>query len=174
MKVKTADLSGAALRLLVARLEGYEVGIYTTEEQWNDTWADFPRRQLPELETSVRPTLKAEICFMNGDCYRSLFSSKLATATGCGYMQFDTNWGQSGPIIDREGIAIRRTRSGTWYATKHLGDGERAPWTKFICVNKEKRKQVRFNGPTALIAGLRCYVASQMGDEVDVPEEIME
>jgi hypothetical protein len=28
-------------------------------------------------------------------------------------------------------------------------------------------------GPTPLIAAMRCYVASKLGDEVDVPEELM-
>jgi hypothetical protein len=27
-------------------------------------------------------------------------------------------------------------------------------------------------GPTPLIAAMRCYVASKLGDEVDVPEEL--
>ena len=28
-------------------------------------------------------------------------------------------------------------------------------------------------GPTLLIAAMRCYVASKLGDEVDVPEELL-
>mgnify|MGYP003443521145 FL=1 len=28
-------------------------------------------------------------------------------------------------------------------------------------------------GPTPLVAAMRCYVASKLGDEVDVPEELM-
>ena len=28
-------------------------------------------------------------------------------------------------------------------------------------------------GPTALIASMRCYVASKLGDEVDIPEELI-
>jgi len=32
----------------------------------------------------------------------------------------------------------------------------------------------RFNfGPTPLIAAMRCFVASKLGDEVDVPEELL-
>jgi len=29
-------------------------------------------------------------------------------------------------------------------------------------------------GPTPLIAAMRCYVASKMGDEIDVPTELGE
>ena len=28
------------------------------------------------------------------------------------------------------------------------------------------------HGPTPLIAAMRCYVASKLGDEVDVPDEL--
>jgi len=28
------------------------------------------------------------------------------------------------------------------------------------------------DGPTPLIAAMRCYVASKLGEEVDVPEEL--
>jgi hypothetical protein len=27
-------------------------------------------------------------------------------------------------------------------------------------------------GPTPLIAAMRCYVASKMGDEIELPEEV--
>ncbi|MNW06473.1 hypothetical protein D3C71_2028910 [compost metagenome] len=29
------------------------------------------------------------------------------------------------------------------------------------------------DGPTPLIAAMRCYVASRVGDEVDLPEELL-
>lgn len=29
-----------------------------------------------------------------------------------------------------------------------------------------------WQGPTTLIAAMRCYVASKLGDEVEVPEEL--
>ena len=29
------------------------------------------------------------------------------------------------------------------------------------------------HGPTPLIAAMRCYVASKLGDEVEVPEELL-
>ena len=62
-----------------------------------------------------------------------------------------TNWGQGGPIIEREGIALGQTGDG-WEATC---DGA-----------------VYIFGQTPLIAAMRCYVASKLGDEVEVPEEV--
>ena len=61
-----------------------------------------------------------------------------------------TDWAQAGPIIEREGIAIYLYGDGEWQAV----------------LEKE------YAGPTPLIASMRCYVASKLGDEVEVPEEV--
>ena len=63
------------------------------------------------------------------------------------------NWAQGGPIIEREEISIVRVSSALWDA--HMSN-------------------VNFfeSGATPLIAAMRCYVASKLGDEVDVPEEL--
>jgi len=67
------------------------------------------------------------------------------------------DWSQGGPIIEREEIATRPTRFG-WEAVTEQSD------YYSVC---------RLFGPTALIAAMRCYVASKLGDEVDVPNEIV-
>jgi hypothetical protein len=66
-----------------------------------------------------------------------------------------TNWAQAGPIIEREGIDV----------LTHVDHG----WTAG-CGNNMGRYG---NGPTPLIAAMRCYVASKLGDEVDVPPELL-
>jgi hypothetical protein len=65
-----------------------------------------------------------------------------------------TDWPQGGPIIDRENI--------TW-------DGQAAT----ICrhVNGKYPKWSEY-GPTPLIAAMRAFVASKLGDEVDIPKEL--
>ena len=60
-----------------------------------------------------------------------------------------TNWAQGGPIIEREEIAILLEYPKSWWAT----DGD-----------------TRSSGDTPLIAAMRCYVASKLGDEVEIPE----
>ena len=64
------------------------------------------------------------------------------------------NWSQGGPIIEREKIAVRYDveRFG-WVAD--FGDGK--------C----------WFGATPLIAAMRCYVASKLGDEVTIPEGLL-
>ena len=89
-----------------------------------------------------------------------------------------TNWALGGPILERERIAIRESKS-KWYAmtSADLGDGERAQWVQFTFRNVPKTastsRRCRFTGPTPLIAAMRCYVASKLGDEVEVPEELL-
>lgn len=87
------------------------------------------------------------------------------------------------PVIEREGIAIRKHSSGTWYAmlSTDLGDGESAKWskvkpgTRYGKLSYEvNRVQCRFEGPISLIAAMRCFVASKLGDEVEVPDELCE
>ena len=36
-----------------------------------------------------------------------------------------------------------------------------------------KIKTADLIGPTPLVATMRCYVASKLGDEVDVPDELV-
>ena len=63
------------------------------------------------------------------------------------------HWAQGGPIIEREHIAV--WWDGIWHSKY---DGCRPD-------------QVQ-DALTPLIAAMRCFVASKLGDEVDVPEEL--
>ena len=69
---------------------------------------------------------------------------------------WSTDWAQGGPIIERELIAIRFIHEGRW-------ESWWSGWPKSF--------QVVY-GPTPLIAAMRCYVASKLGDEVKVPNEL--
>ena len=65
------------------------------------------------------------------------------------------NWAQGGPIIERESIGTFKEGS-RWVADFCLPNGT----------------LLETNGPTPLIAAMRCYVASRLGDEVEVPDEL--
>ena len=69
---------------------------------------------------------------------------------------YSTDWAQGGPIIEREGITVARR-----------GKHSFSPWGAVL-------QEFEFDeeGPTPLIAAMRCYVASKLGDEVEVPEEL--
>ena len=65
-----------------------------------------------------------------------------------------TNWAQGGPIIEREQINIGTVGISTWRAGLTNEDG----------------KSFWADGPTPLIAAMRCLVASKLGDEVELPD----
>jgi hypothetical protein len=68
-----------------------------------------------------------------------------------------TDWAIGGPIIEREGLLVRPSFTD-----------ERDKWTSI----QWAPKGVCESGPTPLVAAMRCYVASKMGDTVDIPEEL--
>jgi hypothetical protein len=73
-----------------------------------------------------------------------------------------TNWQLSGAIIEREGITLRCGLHG-WDATMHYQNDD------------DERPQIaEEQGTTPLIAAMRCYVASKLGDEVEIPEGLYE
>jgi hypothetical protein len=65
-----------------------------------------------------------------------------------------TDWAQCGPIIEREEIGIECDDQGVWFASYDLS--AETAWGA--------------TAPTPLIAAMRCYVASKLGDEVETPE----
>ena len=68
-----------------------------------------------------------------------------------------TNWAQGGPIIEREGINVERVNNhGKWEA-----------WTP---APERRSGEAVEQGTTPLIAAMRCYVASKLGDEIEIPE----
>ena len=69
-----------------------------------------------------------------------------------------TNWSHGGPIIERENIDV--TRKEQWEAWLDNHDPEGVVDASFG------------SGPTPLIAAMRCFVASRLGDEVEIPEEL--
>ena len=71
--------------------------------------------------------------------------------------EHSTNWSQGGPVIEREGMLIRpQPGYNLWEAWKHGAD--------------EGHFSV---GPTPLIAAMRTFVTSKLGDEVEIPEELL-
>lgn len=104
MKIKTADLQGAALDWAVAKCEGITLNEGNT---------------------------------VTNDC--DVFAPSI-------------DWSLAGPIIERERIDVYGFDGDSWGA--------------------EDNFRARQYGPTPLIAAMRCYVASKLGDAVDAPEEV--
>ena len=73
------------------------------------------------------------------------------------YPEWSTDWEQGGPIIEREKISLW-ARGNEWAAESFIQ-------------NQQGNEQT---GPTPLIAAMRCYVASKLGDDIEIPNELME
>lgn len=79
-----------------------------------------------------------------------------------------TDWAQGGPIIERECITVA---IGDW-------DVDQTPivqtWSarSLVCEIHAATNDGWLCGPTPLIAAMRCFVASKLGDEVEVPDEL--
>ena len=67
-----------------------------------------------------------------------------------------TDWVQGGPIIERECITV-----------EHAG-----VWVGRCWKDSDGDEQIEIEGATPLVAAMRCYVASKLGDEVEIPDEL--
>lgn len=78
---------------------------------------------------------------------------------------YSSDWSQGGPIIERENLCVGR---------KHQAD------TNYCAVNdpaidcwaRTTAGGYLSYGPTLLIAAMRCFCRSKLGDEVDIPEDL--
>lgn len=77
-----------------------------------------------------------------GSTYRPVFFSP------------STDWSQGGPIIEREKIATDWSGENDW------------------CASCDTNPTRIFSAATPLIAAMRCYCASKLGDTVDIPKEL--
>ena len=66
-----------------------------------------------------------------------------------------TDWAEGGPIIERERLIVGPclVKGRSWFA--EYGD-----------------EHAKGLGPTPLVAAMRCYCCSKLGDEVEVPDEL--
>lgn len=148
MKIQTSELTGAALDWAVATALGMS---------W---WS----RRAAKWDTNLGYT--DWIIDHDGKLKKFMFDGSSSRAGHwCPHEIFEpsTDWSQGGPIIERENI------SPSWiiptYQHRHL----KGCWSAYIPGGNGKT----FYAPTPLIAVMRCFVANKLGDEVDVPEELL-
>jgi hypothetical protein len=130
MKIKTMELTGAALDWAVAKCEGHESRCpWLLEKEGYTAWQSYER------------------------------------AWGNPLPRYSTNWAQGGPIIEREKMCIDEPNC----------DADCRGWSAVIidwASKDDEENSIEGFGPTPLIAAMRCYVASKLGDEVEIPKEL--
>lgn len=93
-------------------------------------------------------------------CEHPEWTERMTPANAAFVSHYSTDWSQGGPIIERLGGFELKN----WLESK--------PDTRCEAhIHNYEGNWIQF-GPTPLIASMRCYVASKLGDEVDVPEEL--
>jgi hypothetical protein len=77
------------------------------------------------------------------------------------YFQPSVDWEQGGPIIECEGINLDQ------YA-------KNPSWSAWTPAPEQPTGEAQAYGPTPLIAAMRCYVASKLGDDIEVPADLFQ
>lgn len=117
MKIKTSELTGAALDWAVAKCKGY-------------------------VGADNKQTYDALLLEINKETYHP-----------------STDWSQAGPIIAKENISLAQRSN--------------EPCRAYIYLDLCEYAHVMFAPEhQPLIAAMRCFVASKLGDEVEVPGEL--
>lgn len=121
------------------------------------------------MKTSLAYVLMAKNIYLNNGRIMKIKTSSLiaraldlAVAQCIGYNvgqaipKYSINWAKGGPIIERENICIDLMLNNDWLAVcRKITDGP------------------LLSGPTPLIAAMRCFVASKLGDEIEFPNELI-
>ena len=89
-------------------------------------------------------------------CEQGDFMDKTWWSDFGGESCYSTDWAQGGPIIEREGIQL-------WVGQN---------WNASMDSNSINPDNFE-SGPTPLIAAMRCYVASKVGDEIELPNGLI-
>lgn len=151
MKIKTSELSGASLDWAVAKCEDMQEGVVRGKGvvKSNGLWtkATETGSQTAYLLRSAHDTWVKQC-----EDYPWWRGQRIWEPT--------RNWSQGGSIIEREGISLE------YRSCIHEPE---LRWSASVADNTEEYSATAI---TPLIAAMRCYVASKLGDEVDIPEEL--
>ena len=90
------------------------------------------------------------------------------TSSEWGMWGWATDWAQGGPIIEREKFTVMYDDDWKYDQTDPEDNGER-----WMADNGDSYYNPTQYGATPLIAAMRFYVASKLGDEVEIPEELL-
>lgn len=85
---------------------------------------------------------------------------------------YSTNWAQGGPIIDAQKMNLIYDREWIYDPTQVDPEDEPDNGDRWLAEFDDGFTTKTCYGPTALVAAMRCFVMSALGDEIDVPEEL--
>lgn len=114
---------------------------------------DWAVAQVLGVKVRLDPCYESALCFS---------TSRDATRFGGTWVFIPSrDWRQGGPIIEREAYNLFRHNGGTeWCCACNV---PRDGYTAIVTAD----------GTTPLVAAMRCYVLSRLGDTVDIPDNLI-
>lgn len=191
--MKTSELNGPALDWAVAKCESRALrdAIHATDEEaalhqlpftmFDVDYADskWVVREITVVRFGCQPgcSLPSITAFRNGKPFQATVSMYfwtreeaeldcLASNNGDleGYSP-STDWSQGGPIIEQINGVFKYNK---------LVQAEFDVWGAHTIVQRQGcNVAITLNGPTPLVAAMRCYVASKLGNDVEIPKELL-
>ena len=165
MKIKTSELTGPALDWAVAKCEGrleYKPG------RCFDCRFHEERAVQDGSEHYCHHPIRRVQDWSHWYSDEARFSTSDTTHPRCPYPYpepYSTGWAQGGPIIERGRLTVGPVSKKD---AKEVEEWQAySGWNWDVC-----EPLFEGEGLTPLIAAMRCYVASKLGDEVEVPEEL--
>lgn len=143
VKIKTEALSGAALDWAVCMAEGLKPEDIYISPAWSK---DIPAS-----------------LFRRGRDEDGELTGNYTTGPA---LLFSRKWEAAGPIIEREGISIVRGNDLHFPNGNEKGELIEPLWLA-------KRDGFKAHGQTYLEAAMRCWVLRKLGNEVQVPSELV-
>jgi hypothetical protein len=111
----------------------------------------------PKLDWAVAKALNIEVEIFAG---RYVVLKPEGQVYSCKVFTPSTNWAQGGPIIEREWLDV-------------------TPWPnesdedlRWVCEHHDF-KACKASGPTPLVTAMRCFCPAYLGEEVEIPENLI-
>lgn len=170
--IKTAEAVGTALDWLVAKAKGHELMLFDTLWRDNAALKGYPE---PDVERHLQwqPQRGRHVIIELRGLQLDQRNLEVLTPTRCAVdiPGYSTDWAQGGPIIEREGVNL----SIDYQDDALSNDMVQLGWKGNLWNNSVPGTAGFLQwayGPTPLIAAMRCFCCSKLGETVEVPEEL--
>ncbi|MDC9615841.1 DUF2591 family protein [Xenorhabdus khoisanae] len=151
MKIKTSALTGRALDWAVARAIGMDIYManhYDDEYAWIGNYSVWKKSR-------EKPIITVGLC---NDVHIEFEAESKPYSPS-------TDWAQCGPFIEKYEIEISPIMGGSYCAGLSITEGALCP---------DDYVSIDMCGDTPQMAICRSVVAAKLGDEVEIPDELVE
>lgn len=154
MKIKTSELIGPALDWAVAEALG--LNLVKLHDHMRAKAAENNYTGNLEWHISMQPNIWMWVDDANAVHHIEPYSSA---------------WSQGGPVSEDNLICSEYDKEWVYDPGNVDPDDEPDNGDRWMAWPADNRTLSQY-GPTELVAKMRCYVASKLGDEIDIPEEL--